>query len=108
MRCTLILLVLLLLVGCAQKSVELNNDNNLTQEVKSQDLEKEELNSISNTVKICNELCKTDKEAYCLEERKFVLNEKEIKGTCRSFAKKGTLYQDFNRCPTFCKEYGNI
>ena len=73
----------------------------------------EEKNGSPNTltynklISECDSLCDVDDEAYCIQEMTIVVDEKEVNGTCRSFAKKGNV-EGFNRCQEFCKKYGKI
>lgn len=61
----------------------------------------EEFN-MQDVIDTCDDLCGSDFDSYCEDERIIMINDVEVSGTCRAFAKKGNV-DGFNRCQKFCK-----
>jgi len=60
--------------------------------------------TIAETINLCDSLCEVDADSYCQEIRTIVVNDIEVKGTCRAFSKKGNV-DGFSRCTGFCNDY---
>jgi hypothetical protein len=102
------LIIVLLLVGCKPEEPPLAPDDMLPEpdviEVIEEEPEVSDIPSPAEIADICDSLCRIDADKYCKKKRSILVNNIEVIGTCRAFARQGNV-EGFNKCQGFCKTY---